>query len=87
MKRQKTIHHAEYCSIIDSLRAERKRLGLSQTEVAEALGMTQSEISKIETYERRIDVWEFKRLLKLYRVGDNQPLQRIVKRYLGLEKL
>lgn len=85
MKRQKTIHHAEYCEIIDALRAERKRLGLSQTDVAGKLSMTQSEISKIETYERRIDVWEFKRLIALYRVSENRQLRAVVEVYFGLE--
>ena len=86
MKRQKTIHHAEYCEIIDALRVERKRLGLSQATVAKKLAMSQSEISKIETYERRIDVWEFKKLIELYRISENRQLQRIVEVYFGLSK-
>lgn len=86
MKRQKTIHHADYCKIIDALRAERNRLGLSQAAVAIKLTMSQSEISKIETYERRIDVWEFKQLIELYRVSENRHLQLIVQTYFGLPK-
>jgi len=85
MKRPKTIHHAEYCAIIDALKAERQRLGLSQKDVAEALGVTQSEISKIETYERRVDVWEFKNLLALYRAPSNETLRRSMLAYLGLD--
>jgi len=87
MKREKTIHHEKYCEIIDFLRAERKRLGLSQSDVAEALNMTQSDISKIETYERRVDVWEFKTLLSLYRISQNEPLKRMVTVYLGLDQV
>lgn len=86
MQRQKTIHHEEYCSIIDSLKAERKRLSLSQNDVAIALGMTQSEISKIETYERRVDILEFKNFLALYRISQNTPLRRTVVAYLGLDQ-
>lgn len=87
MKRQKTIHHEEYSEIIDVLKSERKRLGLSQKDVADALGMTQSEVSKIETHERRVDVWEFKQLLVLYRVSKNKSLQKTVNIYLGLDKV
>jgi transcriptional regulator with XRE-family HTH domain len=86
MKRSKTIHHAKYCAIIDALKAERQRLGLSQKDVADALGVTQSEISKIETYERRVDVWEFKNLLALYRAPSNETLRRSMIAYLGLDK-
>ena len=87
MKRKKTIHHKEYCDIINVLSAERRRLGLSQKDVAEALGMTQSEISKIETYERRVDVLEFKTLLSLYRVLHNETLKRAMTAYLGLDQI
>jgi len=86
MKRPKTIHHAEYCTIIDALKAERQRLGLSQKDVADALGVTQSEISKIETYERRVDIWEFKNLLALYRAPSNETLRRSMLAYLGLDE-
>lgn len=86
MKRQKTIHHKEYSEIINVLRAERRRLGLSQSDVAEALGMTQSEVSKIETSERRVDVLEFKSLLALYRAPHNETLRRAMTAYLGLDQ-
>lgn len=86
MKRQKTIYHKEYCEIINVLKAERRRLGLSQSDVAEALGMTQSEISKIESNERRVDVWEFKSLLALYRAPHNETLRRAMTAYLGLDQ-
>lgn len=69
--------------MIDVLRAERKRLGLSQSDVASKLEMTQSEISKIETYERRIDVLEFKDIIQLFRISDNHQLKKIVTNFLG----
>lgn len=72
--------------MVDALRAERKRLGLSQADVASALDMKQSDISKIETYERRVDLWEFKRLVELYRLADNRSLQTIIENFLGLPK-
>ena len=86
MKRNKTIHEEQYRLLIDCLYKERKRLGLSQKEVADALNMQQSDISKIETSERRIDVLEFKKLLLFYRLNDNLKLQEVVLTFLGIEK-
>lgn len=65
---------------------ERKRLGLSQAEVSQQMNMTQSDISKIETGERRIDVLEFKKLLKIYRVSENIKLNNFIVNFLELEK-
>lgn len=85
MKRQKTIHHPQYSQLIEELRAERIRLGLSQSDVANALEMTQSEISKIETRERRIDVWELKKLAMYFRIDENPKLKKIVTSFFGLD--
>lgn len=85
MNRTKTIYNQDYCLFIQYLCEERKRLGLSQLEVAQQLGMTQSEISKIETAERRVDIFELKQLLKVYRVQHNERLKHFVVDFLGLE--
>ncbi len=71
--------------MIEKLCLERKRLGLSQTEVASFLQMTQSEVSKIETLERRIDVLEFKELLTVYRISENLKLKQLVIDFLDME--
>lgn len=85
MKRNKTIHHNKYSDLIKKLYQERKRLGLSQSEVANSLKMTQSEISKIETCERRIDIFEFKELLFVYRIHDNLKLKKLVMEFFELD--
>ena len=85
MKRQKTIHSKEYTELIKQLGQERTRLGLSQSEVASSLHMTQSDISKIEMGERRIDILEFKALLKTYRVHENNKLKKLVIDFFELE--
>lgn len=85
MKRNKTIHNDLYTQLIEALSQERKRLGLSQTEVAQCLKMRQSEISKVESFERRLDILEFRDLLKVYRIQDNAHLMRLVCKFLGLE--
>ncbi|GLT15513.1 helix-turn-helix domain-containing protein [Vibrio algivorus] len=85
MSRTKTIYNQDYCLFIQCLCEERKRLGLSQLEVAQKLGMTQSEISKIEMSERRVDIFELKQLLRVYRVQHNEKLRHFVVDFFGLE--
>lgn len=85
MKRNKTIHNEHYNKLIEILYKERKRLGLSQTEVAARLKMTQSDISKIESSERRIDIMEFKEILSIYRINENRKLKQVVIEFFELE--
>lgn len=87
MKRIKTIFNKEYCNLINELSFERKRLGLAQKDVATLMNTTQSEISKIESFERRLDIMEFKKLIEIYRVKDNIKLYKIVTSFLNLEKI
>jgi transcriptional regulator with XRE-family HTH domain len=47
---------------------ERKRIGLTQAELAERLSRPQSFISKVERGERRLDVLEFFELAKALRI-------------------
>jgi transcriptional regulator with XRE-family HTH domain len=53
------------------LRAAREAAHLSQRQVALALGENQSWVSKIEKAERRADLAEGTRLMRLYRVEPN----------------
>ena len=49
-----------FCAtVIESLIAARKKLGLTQLEVAQRLGKPQSYIAKIEGKDRKFDVVEF----------------------------
>jgi transcriptional regulator with XRE-family HTH domain len=52
----------------ERLRAARLNSGLKQTEIAEALGKTQTYVSKAEAGERRIDVVELQEFAKIYGV-------------------
>jgi ribosome-binding protein aMBF1 (putative translation factor) len=52
----KTIHTRPYAAFKRSLRDARKATGVTQTELAARLSMTQSAVSKIEMGEQRIDV-------------------------------
>lgn len=81
----KSIYTPEYRLFIEDLVHERQRLGLSQAEVARQMDMTQSDISKIEACERRLDVLELKRILIIYRVSSNTKLAEISKNFLGIK--
>ena len=87
MKRNKSIHNERYSDLVEKLCLERQRLGLTQTDVANCLNMTQSEISKVETCERRLDVLEFKELLSIYRINENLKLKAYVVEFFELEKI
>lgn len=62
----KTIHDERYKRLVGQLRECRVAAGLSQVQVAERLGVTQSFVSDCENGERRIDVVEFLDLIRMY---------------------
>ena len=51
-------HNTDYQLLLSVLKTTRKRMGVSQVELAELLGNTQTFVSKCERGERRIDVVE-----------------------------
>lgn len=63
----KTIYSEKYKRVLELLRKARKEAGLTQVDVAVALGKTQSYVAKCESGERRIDVVELSEFAKLYR--------------------
>jgi transcriptional regulator with XRE-family HTH domain len=84
MRKDKSIHDLRYRSLIEALANERKRLNISQAELADHIGLSQSDISKIELLERRLDVLEFASILEAFRVGENKTLSDMVASFLGL---
>lgn len=63
----KSVHSRRYHEILVRLRRARQEAGLTQVEVADALGRPQSYVSKCESGERRIDVIELDDYAVLYR--------------------
>jgi transcriptional regulator with XRE-family HTH domain len=57
---QKSINSKTYAVFLERLRETREKAGLTQTDLAERLGETQSFISKCERGERRIDIAELR---------------------------
>ncbi|MDY6806416.1 MAG: helix-turn-helix transcriptional regulator [Cyanobacteriota bacterium] len=56
----KSIFTTEYALFLSLLREARKAAGLTQEQMAERLGQTQSYVSKCERGERRIDIVELR---------------------------
>lgn len=61
---EKSIYTKEYSLFLELLKVTREERNLSQTEIAEKLGRTQSFVSKVERGERRLDVVELRAFCK-----------------------
>ncbi len=72
----KTIYSNEYIAILRKQKKDRKKSGLTQTEIVKRLGKPQSFISKIEKGERRLNIIELKHIAKLYGVDIKDVLTR-----------
>lgn len=59
-----SVYSDEYQRVINALKKARKDKGITQAQLAEALGKPQSFIAKVESGERRLDVVEFVHLAK-----------------------
>jgi transcriptional regulator with XRE-family HTH domain len=57
---QKSIVSREHKILLACLKEAREASGLTQTDLADRLGMTQSQISKCERGERRLDLIELR---------------------------
>ena len=65
---EKTIHSDQYAAFLKVFRNARKRSGLTQVQLANKLGETQSFISKCERGERRIDLVELREFCRAFGV-------------------
>lgn len=57
---QKTISSQAYARFLKLLKETREKAGITQVEIAERLGVTQSFVSKCERGERRVDIVELR---------------------------
>lgn len=73
-----SVYSDEYQRVINSLKKARKEKGITQTQLAEALGKPQSFIAKVESGERRLDVVEFVHLARLVEVDMSSVLNEII---------
>ena len=72
-----SVYSDEYQRVINALKKARKERGITQAQLAEALGKPQSFIAKIESGERRLDVVEFVHLARLVGVEPVRILEVI----------
>ncbi len=62
-----SLHTKGYQQFLSRLKRARREAKLTQREVAEALGVPQSFVSKSESGERRVDALELRRLAAIYK--------------------
>lgn len=60
---EKSIYTDEYALVLKLLVAARKASGVTQIELADRLGQTQSFVSKIERGDRRLDIVQLRSIL------------------------
>ncbi|MCC7304021.1 helix-turn-helix transcriptional regulator [bacterium] len=63
---KKTIYSSEHGKVIEHLVQARVEANLTQAQVAEKLGKTQSFVSKVEAGQRRVDVVLLRELATIY---------------------
>lgn len=61
----KSIHRKEYTALVEAVRDARVAAGLTQTQVSEQLGRSQSFISDVERGKRRLDLVELRDIAHL----------------------
>ncbi len=66
---------AQYRAFMEGLIRARKKVGLTQVELAARLGTTQQFVSKYEIGERRLDVVEFMVLMQVLDVDPDEVLR------------
>jgi transcriptional regulator with XRE-family HTH domain len=66
---EKSIYTREYAAVLRLLKNARESAGITQVQLAERLGQTQSFVSKIERGERRLDIVQLRTILKEFDVS------------------
>lgn len=67
----------QYRQLLATLIERRRAVGMSQVELAKALGTDQPQISKIERFERRLDLIDYIRVCRALRLDPGAPLRDI----------
>lgn len=67
-KPRKSAFEPGYVAIIERLIARRREIGMSQVELGALYGEDQPFISRVERFQRRIDVWEFAQFCQILKI-------------------
>jgi len=78
--RKKSLRSAIHQELIQLLQQKRKEAGLSQQAIAANMGWPQSDISKVETGERRLDVVEFLQFCEAINIQAEDAISELKKR-------
>jgi transcriptional regulator with XRE-family HTH domain len=73
----KTLGTNQHKALVAALVAAREAAGMTQTQLADALGEYQSFVARLESGERRIDVIEFIRLSRIMGLNAAEILHKI----------
>ena len=76
---EKSIHTPRYRALIDWLKKNRKEQGYSLRDLEEKVGFTNSTISKIERYEKRLDIEEFLRFCDVLGIDPSEGISLVNK--------
>lgn len=76
---EKSIYTREYAAVLELLREAREKSGVTQVELAERLGQTQSFISKVERGDRRLDIIQLRTMLREFNVTLPEFVDRLEK--------
>ncbi len=73
----KTIYQADYRRLVDDLRKARVGRKMRQEDVGRRLGVTRHWVAKVEACQTRLDLIQFVRLCRVYRVDASQLVRRL----------
>jgi transcriptional regulator with XRE-family HTH domain len=62
---EKTIGSNQHCALVEFLVQQREKIGMTQSDLADALGEYQSFVARLESGQRRVDVVEFMRFAEV----------------------
>ena len=79
-KPRKSLFADPYIEIIERLIERRKALGMTQWDLATAYGEDQSFISRIERFQRRLDVYEYTVFCRILKIDPGEILRPIWER-------
>lgn len=68
---EKSIYTEEYEAVLELLRSLRQQSGITQVELAQKLGQSQSYVSKVERGDRRLDVIQLRTICQT--LGSSLP--------------